>query len=196
MPTAAVVPDAVTGEPTQFWFYNGPGSAGLPSVGYNPTTDQSGGPDVPLGPGELMIHPGNKAATSTLLCVVRWTAPALGNYFINGKFIGLDRRGLDVTSYVTKNGDLEMNQALLGVGATSEYTKTARLNVGDTIDFLVSNNGTLGDRDWTRLNVNISAVAAPEPTSLVLLLPFAAGFLVWRKSLSMVCVVVGRQAAR
>ncbi len=133
----------------EFWYLSG---SGLPDVGYNPTSTVQGGF---LPPGDLYFHPGDNAATADDLSVVRWTAPSAGTYQLTTLFTGIDTRVSDDLVYVVNNGATDFSGIVSGVGAAQSYDTTYNLAAGDTVDFAVGNNGSVGDHNFVQLDATI-----------------------------------------
>lgn len=140
-----------------------------PSVLVNMTgstviTDYGFGPNLGVTPLEMLLHP----AANNDYAVIRWTAPAAGNYTVSAYWHDEDPHGGNGGS-----GDIVLNGAVVfstswanGGGPATSGLLTLSLATGDRLDFLV---GSAGDYafDSTRFDATITAV--PEPGTLALL---------------------------
>jgi hypothetical protein len=134
---------------------------GLPALGYNPTNASI----TPVPPGTATIpahtvefHPGPEGQNS----VLRWTAPASGNYQVKAVFWGDDFVGPTTTDvHVLHNGACIYSAEVSGYGPSSDqsFTTTISVAVGDTVDFAVG-YGT--DGGYSNDTTGVSAVITPE----------------------------------
>jgi hypothetical protein len=134
-----------------FCFLSG---TGLPDVGKNNTTSTQ----VFLPPGDVMLHPGNTAALASYASVIRWTAPSTNQFDVSTLFTGIDNRNPDVKVYVFHDASADFSGVVSGTGATQAYDRRYSLAAGETLDFVVGNDGAVGDRNFTQLDATISAV--------------------------------------
>ncbi len=108
--------------------------------------------------------------------IVRWTAPAAGNYRISGRFQGIDSTTTDVavlknhttTNTTTNTTTITTTElfsgAVNGFGAQQPFSLIVSVVGGDTIDFSVG-IGTNGyTNDSTGLAASITPAQAPTPT--------------------------------
>ena len=151
----------------------------LPNVVVN-TGAPTGSPDGTVATGEITMHPDGSTAGNFAgeeKAVVRFTAPAAGQYSISALFEDVDdccgqnspSPGVDV--HVVVNGTSVFDAAIAretepGLPASTSYsTPSVTLAAGDVVDFVVGTNGHLfGDN--TRFNATIELI--PEPASLAL----------------------------
>jgi hypothetical protein len=148
---------------------------GVPGMGVNisesPVIYNFGfGPLVPLNPGEISMHPqvGQHA-------VVRWTAPADGDYTINSHWEDQDPHGgSGAAGYVVINGVIVAGGPWAnGVGnGFTDTDRTVPLVAGDVVDFVLDANG-----DFTFDTTKFNATVTPEPSAGAMLLLAMAGTL-------------------
>jgi hypothetical protein len=134
------------------------GQTNPPSVAYNSTdaTFTSGSVTVPAH--TIWFHPGPQDQNS----VLRWTAPASGNYQVKAVFWGDDFEGPTTTDvHVLHNRLCIYSGEVSGYGPSSDqsFTSTISVAAGDTIDFAVG-YGT--DRGYGFDSTGVSAVITPE----------------------------------
>lgn len=125
------------------------------AVYYNPKNGKditlSGG--LVLKPGMLMMHPGNK---SDHLSIVRFTAPADGEYEVNVKWTNIDQQAKNTYQWVYTNaasvsgktydftpaGFKEIyTKPLKGANQSNSFTETITMKKGEIISFEVGNGG-------------------------------------------------------
>ena len=158
--------------------------AGEPVVVKNMTGAVQTAGGMRLSPGQLALHPGGLGQLS----VVRWTAPAAGDYSVKAVFDSADWiRGATTDVHVLHNGAAIFNGVVsggFGPGTGPTFMDTISLGAGDTIEFVVGfGNGSFFN-DSTALAAQImgrddgGAGGAPEPAALLLL---AVGGLMVRR---------------
>ena len=151
---------------------------GVPVVGHNGSGATVDFSTVVFPTGALLVHPGPSTDT-----IVTWTAPAAGTYNISGFFELLDVAPTGVVTAIYDNSTQAFTATLTNppaafpstVGGRQSFSLVETVTSGTTISFGVNNDGNFFD-DSTGFDAAISSVnssAAPEPTSLVLVL--AAG---------------------
>lgn len=165
--TFALMPNAESngfaGPNFQYWQVSNPVYS-VPLIGKNigGSTLTSGTVVIPTG--ELLIHPGQ--ATDV---IVQWTAPTAGTYSYAGGFELLDINPTGVIGEVFKDGTQLYSGLLTGPGAdqatltpgqAESFAGLVTLNAGDTLSFVVNNDGNFLD-DSTGLTATISAVPLP-----------------------------------
>jgi len=94
--------------------------------------------------------------------VLRWTAPASGNYQVKAVFWGDDFAGPTTTDvHVLHNGVRIYSGEVSGFGPSSDqsFMSTISVAAGDTIDFAVG-YGTDGNYGFD--STGVSAVITPE----------------------------------
>ena len=129
-------------------------------LGYNPTNESitSNPPGQTFPAQTVFFHPGPEGQNS----VLRWTAPASGNYQVKAVFWGDDAVGPTTTDvHVLHNGLGIYSGEVTGFGPSSDqsFTSTFSVAAGDTIDFAVG-YGTDGNYFYDLTGV--SAVITPE----------------------------------
>jgi hypothetical protein len=138
-------------------------------------------PFVTVGPGQLLLHPGFLGEYA----VVRWTAPAAGDYSVSAAYTGLD-------SFSDQQHSTDVHVLLNGVSIFDGEVDTfgpppvefgsllQDLAAGATLDFVVG-VGPDGEffNDSTRLEALISTV--PLPATLALLLVALGGAAMARR---------------
>jgi hypothetical protein len=93
--------------------------------------------------GGIIMHPSGSDAQKS---VARWTAPKASTYFISASFYTVNTCGVSARVVITRNTTILYQNAL--AGTTNKFFATAEtgvaLNQGETIDFIVDNNGSFG----------------------------------------------------
>jgi len=113
---------------------------------------------------QLNLHPGPFGEYS----VVRFTAPAFGQYDLTSSFNMRSGGGSAFTSvHVRFNGNNLFDSAVLGFNAQQDYNNTLLMMAGEYLDFIVGPNGNYGG-DTTELRALL--VPVPEPENLALML--------------------------
>jgi hypothetical protein len=143
--------------------YTGP--AGFPYVTANVGASQVPFPNLgTINANEMFLHPANGGDIGTF-AVIRWTAPASGEYDVTAAWRDLDSNGGDgVEAFVVLNGAAVPGGSLSYLNGGSATYPTTRLNLtqNDTLDFVLGPgaNGVYGN-DSTAFNATITSV--PEP---------------------------------
>jgi hypothetical protein len=128
------------------------------------------GPLDPVAPGEMRLNP----AADNSFPVVRWTAPANGDYQVSAYWREIDPYGGDgAEGDVTVNGAVVFQQLWNNHGSAAMPPQTLTLLAGDTVDFLLGPRGDYG-ADSTAFDATITPV--PEPASFTLLVAALLGF--------------------
>jgi len=117
----------------------------------------------------LNMHPTDTAGTDS---DVRWTAPALGTYLINGTYSALD----STTTFdrILVNGLSVFSTNIDSLNTSASFSLTETLSAGTTIDFTVNCCSGLDqnfNNDSTGLTgtINLNSAATPEPPTLLLM---------------------------
>ncbi|MEY3141687.1 MAG: hypothetical protein RLY21_180 [Planctomycetota bacterium] len=147
-------------------------SAGTPAIyrNFSASTIVSGTVTVPslmlvMHPGPVGFGPGGVRE----FVVTRWTAPVSGAFDISGQFVALDSGATDV--HVVRNGVSLFSSIRASSSSTAFALNSVVIDAGDTIDFVVGNNGSYF-HDSTGLIANIvptPAAAAPLAMSLLVM---------------------------
>jgi hypothetical protein len=124
-----------------------------PGVSYNPTSQTQRFANVRWEPGRLAFHPGPNGEYS----VVRWTAPASGEYAVNVNFLAIDA---DTTTkvYVLHNGESVFRGAIRldGAGERATYDAKRTMAKDDKLDFVVGWGNGAYVCDSTGLEVRLT----------------------------------------
>lgn len=142
------------------------GSA-APAITYNPTFNPIAVSTAIYAAQTLVLHPGPNNEYS----ILRFTAPADGNYNFQGSFYGTDINGTTSNVAIQENATSFFTGNITGYGLSTElvFGENKILEMGDTIDFVVgygSNDGHLFDS--TALSLTVIADIVPEPGSTLL----------------------------
>jgi hypothetical protein len=124
-----------------------PTFSGVPAVVLNRTT-------APVGlwpPGQLGFHPGANGEFG----VIRWTAPAAGDYLLRVKFTGGDTATTDV--HVVRSALSLFAGDINGQGDSERFSATVTLGAGDTLDFAVGVGGNDYFSDSTFVDIRLIA---------------------------------------
>jgi hypothetical protein len=157
--TPFTVGDTTSGLPGFSLWHIAPGiteSLGAPVVAINVsnTTHPRG-----IRPGELAYHPGPDS-----FGVIRWTAPAAGQFDIKALFTGGDLGDTEV--FVLRGATPLFCGDINGFGDVETLRRGVTLAAGETIDFVVGNAGSFFF-DTTLINVTIFETTGPSPASLL-----------------------------
>jgi hypothetical protein len=123
-----------TSDSLNYWRFN---SSGIPGVYYNSTDAVQGPTSLRLAPHQLIFHPGASGQYS----VIRFTAPASGQYALKAKFSGMDQTGPTTDVHVLKNGTSIFDGNISGFGALASTNGVLTLTQGETVDFVVGAGG-------------------------------------------------------
>ena len=130
----------------------------MPSTGREPCINFNGtnGPVSALGivwePGQLALHPGPRNEFS----VLRWTAPAAGEYAVSAKFASIaERATTDVHVLHAGKPLLKGFINLNDQGRELAWSKTIAMQVGETLDFAVGSGNANYGGDNTGLTLTI-----------------------------------------
>ena len=163
----------------QYWQSSTP-TSGVPLIGENFAPTAITYSTVVVPGHSLIMHPG--AADDAIM---RWTASTAGDYNYAGSFALADTNPSGVMGEVFDNGTEIYSGVLSGAGASFPYTGQTEifqgnvyLNVGDTLSFVVNNDGSYFN-DSTAVNARISFVTTggvlPNLAPVGLVLEEAAG---------------------
>lgn len=157
------------------------GASSDPSVDYNPSDSTVVASDwgtITWAPHAVLLNPYGGAA------VARWTATTAGTADLNAVFTEAQVAGTPPSVTIYRNNTQEWTYGAWITGSTSDST-TATLSglsvaAGDTIDFVVSQNGS----KTIRLAATITETThVPEPSTLLLVATGLLGLMAyaWRK---------------
>ncbi|NJM52197.1 MAG: hypothetical protein HC846_01675 [Blastocatellia bacterium] len=110
----------------------------------------------------LNLHPGVNGEKAT----VRWVAPQVGYYRLEGRFQGIDIAGTSSDVSINWNVSTIWSNNINGFGSTATFDLIVDVSAGTTLDFVVgygSNNNYFNDS--TGLAVNITQITVPPPPS-------------------------------
>jgi len=151
---------------SQYYPWVGVNDSGAPI--YDPVTDP--GAQWPTPAGQSMIHPLGSPDGSAF-SVVSWLSPYSGTVNIGVCVTDLDGRGSGgVEYYVDKGsaaGDLASGTIPEGGSSGLFWITDVPVAVGDRLNFIIGPNGNYYN-DSTRLFVEITDEAIPEPTTIAL----------------------------
>jgi hypothetical protein len=123
-------------------------------------------------PNEVALHPLDGPT------VVRWTAPAAGEYQVSGDFFPTQGVNSPANAYIYVDSTQD---ALGSVSSTVPFSLLLNLHAGDTVDFVAWGGNAYNKT--TGLAASISS-SVPEPSSLVGLLSIGVAGIVgniWRR---------------
>ena len=112
-----------------------------------------------LPPGTLVLHPADKAGPPA---VVRFTAPAAGQYTMEATFTAIDAQAKKTDVSVRVNGNEVLKQGLQGANAKAAYNGKADLAAGQSVDFIVGNGGDGFADDAVQLTATLSRAEAAK----------------------------------
>jgi hypothetical protein len=127
------------------------------NLGTAPVTVSQG---LVLPPGTLVLHPANKAGTPAVL---RFLAPAAGEYAVDATFTTLDAQAKKTDIALKINGAEALRKGLQGSNAKESFQKTVKLEAGQAVDFVVGNGGDGFGDDAVQLAATITRVEQPRP---------------------------------
>jgi len=117
------------------WHKTGYISLGTPTVWKNTSQSTAGG----VAPGQVSLHPGPAAYGD--FAVMRFTAPADGQYAVSGQFFAGDSGSM--SGFIVRNGDMQHPLQIFPITDDASVFAIApvQLSKGQTLDFVVGNNG-------------------------------------------------------
>ena len=144
------------------WSKTGYNISGTPSAWRNLGSQALYG----VGPGQLSIHPGPRPNGD--FAIVRFTAPTTSTYTIRGQFFAGDTGQMD--GRVVLKGDFDHPLQYFPVTTDGSLLDLPPMNLaaGDSVDFMVGNNGDFSCGN-TPLEISIhDSPAGPERIAVVL----------------------------
>lgn len=130
-------------------------SLGTPVIYRNFSNSTFAGGTVTIPGLTLVMHPGPTgfgAGGAREFAVTRWTAPVSGAFDISGSFLALDSGSTNV--HVVRNGVSLFSSIRASSSNTAFSLSSVAINAGDTVDFVVGNDGSYFN-DSTGLVANI-----------------------------------------
>jgi hypothetical protein len=114
---------------------------------------------------QLMSHPGPDHEYS----IIRWLAPETTTISIQANFFGLDTTGTSTDVHVLYNNSSLFDGAVsgFGVGSGPSFWTAISVTAGDTVDFVVGDNGYY-IHDTTGVNATIASPSVPEPATIII----------------------------
>jgi hypothetical protein len=128
-------------------------------------------------PGQFVLHPG----PSNSYAVLRFTAPATTNYTLTSQYLSGDVFGETSIDVYKNSGSGAPLFSSATTSSNPSFNSTISLNIGDTLSFAVGQAGDGFQSDATPLNVQLTTVSAPEPTTITLLSLGGLGILARRR---------------
>ncbi|HVF72787.1 MAG TPA: PQQ-binding-like beta-propeller repeat protein [Chthoniobacterales bacterium] len=149
----------------QGWVAPGQATLGVNTTDHSITFNTGSGNYKPLLPGQIYLSPGS----GNELLVVRWTAPAAGDYRVLARWVDLDDHGGDGAGcQLVVNGDVLFSETFESTptkaGRARLRAKLLRLNAGDIVDFVLAPRAT-PSFDATAFNAVIKQVPRVTITS-------------------------------
>jgi RHS repeat-associated protein len=147
----------------QWWHPPNAPVNGTPCVTHNPFDYILTTGDYYFPARGMAFHPDNSAATAN--SVIRWTAPATGNYRMRARFWPTDIYTGGVEIYIVWNSHVFlMGRQVLDNGQSAEYTNDIALTAGDTVDCVVGPAGHFG-YDTTAVEIQFECTAHGTPAA-------------------------------
>ena len=113
-----------------------------PNITFNGTRNPISAFGITWQPGRLALHPGPQGE----YCVLRWTAPAAGEYSLAASFAGIAQEA--TTDVHLRHNAQPLFDSLINLenhGNEASFVKTLSVKAGDTIDLAVGpGNGSYG----------------------------------------------------
>jgi hypothetical protein len=134
----SLLSDATQLGPVAIWMDTATAILGTPAISKNQSsaTFQSG--SVTWLAGDFTMHPGRGDAGNRRYAVTRFTSPLTGLVLISGGFLPADSGSVDV--HIIINGATVFT-SIRGGGGSVGFEFLQALNAGDTVDFVVGDNG-------------------------------------------------------
>lgn len=168
--TLVLLSDSFSGGPTAGWHDVANSSFGTPVIYKNFSTGTLVSGTVTIPALTLVMHPGPTgfgAGGAREFAVTRWTATSAGTFDIAGSFLALDSGSTDV--HVVRNGVSLFSTVRASFANTSFSLSGVSLAAGDTIDFVVGNNGNFTNDSTGLVATIVPSPAAAAPLALSLL---------------------------
>ncbi len=151
-------PIVVLGIP--FWQYSPVSPASVPAVIKNNTN----GTVLGIPPGRAALHAQHigtpQGAGTEDMSVVRWTAPAAGDYCVSGTF---DTGDLGLCDYYVIQNKTTLLLSELNVDYGKPFEMNVTVDEGETLDFVVGAGLDYGGYDTIPLSVTINPGPCEEP---------------------------------
>lgn len=143
-----------------------PNAATAPWVGKTGAAGWSCCTSLALQGNLLVLNPGANQGYS----VVRFTAAATSLYAVQAEFFGLDEsfKFPNLSDVYVRTTINVFSDGVAGFQGVSQFNGDVFLNAGDTLDFMVGDNGDGVPNHATALSATVTAV--PEPGALAMLL--------------------------
>jgi hypothetical protein len=127
----------------------------VPNVTHNGAGVNLGWDDSTWAPGQLALHPGLAGEYALL----RWTAPAAGEYSLAAEFAGLAAKPTtsDIHLFHRDKALFDGFLNLRGKGNTAKFAQALTVQAGDTVDVVVGMGDESPYSDTTALVLNIKS---------------------------------------
>jgi hypothetical protein len=115
-----------------------------------------------IPPGDLLLHPGPANEFS----ILRFTAPADGQYAVAGLFYGDDLVGTTTDVHLLVNGSIVFDGAVdgFGLGTGPSFSMTEELKAGDHLDVIVG-YGSNGNFSYDSTGVSMQVATGTDSPS-------------------------------
>ncbi|HUS34343.1 MAG TPA: hypothetical protein VM680_03225 [Verrucomicrobiae bacterium] len=140
------------------------GSGPDPGVGHNPTKLAQVLNEIIFKSHQLAVHPGPNGEYA----VVRWTAPAAGQFFTLANFVG--EGGMSIVDvHILKNGQSIFDDSINGPTKRASFSSVLTAAAGDTLDFAVGRGADSNyNSDTTGVDVQLRPVSQAASTNLTI----------------------------
>ena len=127
-----------------------------PLVGHNDTNGVLCFLSFCVPPTYLHLHPGPNNEVS----VVRWTAPTSGNFFVQGRVVGLDHGGPTSTGFnlVLNASNILFSASINSYKSPISFHHTLTMSAGDTLDCAVDFGNGNYNADSTGIQFKVTQV--------------------------------------